>query len=411
MCKQELNLPPNVQIICAEPAAANLSCMFTLSKVPYLFATACSDGVVRFWSCDKVETNGNPVESVKIDTDNDEFIFYEWFCNSSSSSGPRQSPVANDQNEKKPDTTTGRHHNEIKIDGYPIAVSCAYNGRFAIAYRMANSQTTGTDNCHNDRGNNVGDPNHDDLFMNLCVRIYECESSGGSDWKLEDSIELQNIKLPELDSGIDFDYIYGNEKPIHPSRSSHSFKHILFNSHENSQSVEIPSQATRMSIMSNQIMNKRQFSINSSMAYLTRLVQLDWASMENGSHILTVGLGNKIFIYSCVARNFVNDVDTTSATFEQQQRQQRRSNSFLAPASSKSSSIGVDDTHVDLNSSLFKWVKFRSFELDSADGMQALPVQMKWARDGLLVIGLDTEMQGRQTQFEDLTRLFGSFFL
>lgn len=35
----------------------------------------------------------------------------------------------------------------------------------------------------------------------------------------------------------------------------------------------------------------------------------------------------------------------------------------------------------------------RSFELDSADDMQALPTQIKWVRDGLLIIGLDTEMQ------------------
>ena len=35
----------------------------------------------------------------------------------------------------------------------------------------------------------------------------------------------------------------------------------------------------------------------------------------------------------------------------------------------------------------------RSFKLDSADDMQAVPRQIKWVRDGLLVVSLSTEMQ------------------
>jgi hypothetical protein len=38
-------------------------------------------------------------------------------------------------------------------------------------------------------------------------------------------------------------------------------------------------------------------------------------------------------------------------------------------------------------------MQFRTFELDSADDMQALPSHVKWVREGLLIIGLDTEMQ------------------
>ena len=43
--------------------------------------------------------------------------------------------------------------------------------------------------------------------------------------------------------------------------------------------------------------------------------------------------------------------------------------------------------------SLVKWAQFRSFELDSADDMQALPSEIKWVREGLLIVGLNTEMQ------------------
>jgi len=330
---QELDLPENVQIICADPAAADLasSCMFTLSKVPYLFATGCSDGVVRFWSCDKIEN---------------EYKFYEWKANCDNSSQLMASTT--------------------KINGYPLAIACAYNGRFAVAYKIKNLAKNSDKN---------------DLFMNICVHIYECESSGGSNWNLEDSINLQNLKLPEIDSGIDFDYIYGNEKPIHPSRSSHSFKHILFNTND-STSPEIPSTVTKYSIRQ-QYKDNAQSSIPS---YLTRLVQLDWASMENGSHILTVGLGNKIFVYSCVSRSLEEIKSNSNSASGIDLTRRKQSRRFSIHDKQQSS-------EVDLHNSLLKWIEFRSLELDSADGMQALPVQMKWVRDGLLIVGLDTEMQ------------------
>ncbi len=46
VCRQELDLPKGVTVVKADPAAADLSssAMFTLSQVPYLFSTACSDG-------------------------------------------------------------------------------------------------------------------------------------------------------------------------------------------------------------------------------------------------------------------------------------------------------------------------------------------------------------------------------
>ena len=330
---QELNLPDSVQIICADPAAADLasSCMFTLSKVPYLFATGCSDGVVRFWSCDRTSEN--------------EYKFYEWNATNCDPS---------------PSATT--------INGYPLAIACAYNGRFAVAYKIKNLNK-----------------NSDDPFMNICVHIYECESSGGSDWNLEDSIHLQNIKLPELDSGINFDYIYGNEKPIHPSRSSHSFKHILFNTND-STSPEIPSTVTKYSIRQQQHISAQSPSIPS---YLTRLVQLDWASMENGSHILTVGLGNKIFVYSCVSRNLEEIKLNSNSASGIDLTRRKQSRRFSIHDNNKQQ----PQQQADLHNSLLKWIQFRSLELDSADGMQALPVQMKWVRDGLLIVGLDTEMQ------------------
>ena len=48
--------------------------------------------------------------------------------------------------------------------GQPISVSCAYNGRVAIAYRQGRVRT------FNDNPANK--------FVNLYVSIYECESTG-----------------------------------------------------------------------------------------------------------------------------------------------------------------------------------------------------------------------------------------
>ena len=52
----------------------------------------------------------------------------------------------------------------VLCTGKPIAVSCAYSGRVAAAYRVGGVK------CSSDKP--------DDKFVNLCVSIYECESTG-----------------------------------------------------------------------------------------------------------------------------------------------------------------------------------------------------------------------------------------
>ena len=49
--------------------------------------------------------------------------------------------------------------------GKPLIISCAYSGRFAVAYRHGNVRRR------------LDNPN--DKAVNLYVAIYECESSGG----------------------------------------------------------------------------------------------------------------------------------------------------------------------------------------------------------------------------------------
>ena len=118
-----------------------------------------------------------------------------------------------------------------------MALSCSYNGRFAVAYKKDSSDSKQNSNVY--------------------VEIYECESTGGSGWKLEDVLCLESVVLPKIQTGINFDYIYGSQKPIRPSRSSHSFKNILLNQYNHNintsnlnstDEFEIPSAATRSSI-------------------------------------------------------------------------------------------------------------------------------------------------------------------
>ena len=407
VCSQDLMLPDSVHVVCADSAAADLasSAMFTLSKVPYLFSTACSDGIIRFWSSKKVEN-----------VSEERFEFFEWKLNSTISPSPSSSSSI-----LYSDIESLNNKSQIKIENYPLAISCSYNSRFAVAYKKKQSPTTTPQALESHfEAENLGDSlqKEKQTFANFCVDIYECESTGGSEWKLEDCISLKNIILPELDSGINFDYIFGNHKPIRPARSCHSFKSIVFSSNNNSNNnatnnssqmgqnigasistpstlpnvneaskiPEIPSTAAIISIKRKYAFEKSISRSNDStdlvfksyMCTNNNLVKLDWASTENGSHILTVGLGNQIFIYSCVTK----ELDTLNNT---------KSLTSLYSTSAKK-----NDTEAIVKSnknSLVKWTQFRSFELDSADDMQALPSEIKWVREGLLIVGLNTEMQ------------------
>ena len=53
VCTQTLSLPTGVSVISANVAAGHLSSasIYPACFAPYLLATACSDGRVRFWKC------------------------------------------------------------------------------------------------------------------------------------------------------------------------------------------------------------------------------------------------------------------------------------------------------------------------------------------------------------------------
>ncbi|XP_066490922.1 dmX-like protein 2 isoform X1 [Tiliqua scincoides] len=281
-----LDLPVGVEVIRATPSAGHLSSssIYPVCLAPYLLVTSCSDNKVRFWRCS--------VENSKSETKT-----YRW----------QKWPLMNDE---RGDSST------VFIVGRPVAVSCSYTGRLAVAYKQPVQ--------HNGFVSK-------EFSMHVC--IFECESTGGSEWVLEQTIHLDDlVKVGSvLDSRVSVDsnlFVYSK---------------------------------------SDVFLNKDRYL----MPNIKHLVHLDWVSKEDGSHILTVGVGANIFMYG------------------------RLSGIVSEQTSSKD---GVAVITLPLGGSIkqgikSKWVLLRSIDLvSSVDGTPSLPVSLSWVRDGILVVGMDCEM-------------------
>ena len=122
VCHQVLPLPDDVHVVCADTAAANTSssAMFTQNKVPYLFSTACSDGRVRFWSPRRVDTSAlssSSSSSSAAATHCDRMEFAEWELSARAAADEQSS--------------------QVSLESYPLAISCSYNSRFAVAFKKS----------------------------------------------------------------------------------------------------------------------------------------------------------------------------------------------------------------------------------------------------------------------------------
>uniref|UniRef100_UPI00398EA49C dmX-like protein 2 isoform X1 n=1 Tax=Pristiophorus japonicus TaxID=55135 RepID=UPI00398EA49C len=288
---QQLNLPEGVEVIRATPSAGHLSSssIYPVCLAPYLIVTSCSDGKVRFWRC-TVDKNSSSENLEEVHG-------YQW----------ETWPLMNEE---------GEHSNSaVSVTGRPVAVSCSYTGRLAVAYKepvQPNGITSKEFSMH--------------------VSIFECESTGGSEWVLEQTIHLDD--LGKVGGVLD----------------------------------------SRVSVDSNLfVYNKSDLYLkgNHMTSNIKHLVHLDWVSKEDGSHVLTVGVGSKILMYG------------------------RLSGIVTEQASSKD---GLTVINLPLGGSIkqgtkSKWVLLRCVDLmSSVDGTPSLPVSLSWVRDGILVIGMDCEM-------------------
>ncbi|KAM9329747.1 LOW QUALITY PROTEIN: dmX-like protein 1 [Gastrophryne carolinensis] len=282
---QELNLPDAVEVISVKPSAGHLSSssQYPVRNAPYLLATSCSDGKVRFWHC-RAESE---MSLSSMDTETS-YVWEEW-------------PLLIED---------GLQNGSISVPGRPIEVSCAHTNCLAVAFKQAPSKTSS---------------NSAQEFL-MHVSIFECESTGGSCWILEQTIHLDELStMLEPGISIDNNLVAYNKQDLFLSSNKQlqpSTKH---------------------------------------------LVHLDWMSREDGSHLLTIGIGTKLLMYGQVARK------------------------AQEPSSKDSFALQLWDTAK--NTSQPRYVLLRCVDLvSSVEGSLPLPVSLSWVRDGILVVGMDCEM-------------------
>uniref|UniRef100_G1RML6 DmX-like protein 1 n=1 Tax=Nomascus leucogenys TaxID=61853 RepID=G1RML6_NOMLE len=283
---QELHLPEGVEIISIKPSAGHLSSssIYPACSAPYLLATSCSDEKVRFWRCRVTDGESATSKNGKIDL---AYIWEEW-------------PLLIEDGLQS--------NSSITVPGRPVEVSCAHTNRLAVAYKQPSSNSRSSQ----------------DFVMH--VSIFECESTGGSCWVLEQTIHLDELSTV-LDSGISVD----------SNLVAYNKQEMYLSSKEN--------------ITSN----------------TKHLVHLDWMSREDGSHILTVGIGSKLFMYGPLAGKVQDQTGKESLAFPLWE------STKVVPLS--------------------KFVLLRSVDLvSSVDGSPPFPVSLSWVRDGILVVGMDCEM-------------------
>ncbi|NXG25929.1 DMXL1 protein, partial [Grallaria varia] len=264
------------------------SSIYPVCRAPYLLATSCSDGKVRFWRCRVVtESSASSVPEYSIHGDV-KYVWEEW-------------PLLIEDG--LPSSSA------INVPGRPTEVSCAHTNRLAVAYKQVPSK-----NSHLSQ----------DFLMH--VSIFECESTGGSSWILEQTLNLDEIGTM-LDSGISID----------------------------GSLVAYNQQDTSLSHGGSVIPSAKHF------------VHLDWMSREDGSHILTVGIGSKLYMFGQLSGK----------------RQEQSGNEIVAISHSGSAKA----------TTFSGFVLLRCVDLvSSVEGSPPFPVSLSWVRDGILVVGMDCEM-------------------
>ncbi|XP_069736631.1 dmX-like protein 1 isoform X4 [Phaenicophaeus curvirostris] len=287
---QELNLPEGVEIISVKPSAGHLSSssIYPVCRAPYLLATSCSDGKVRFWRCRvTTESSASSMPEHSNAQCDVSYVWEEWplliedgLLNSSA----------------------------INVPGRPTEVSCAHTNRLAVAYKQATSKNSNLSQ---------------DFIMH--VSIFECESTGGSSWILEQTLHLDEVGTM-LESGVSIDsnLVAYNQQDVSLSHSG-------------------------------------------NMPSTKHLVHLDWMSREDGSHILTVGIGSKLYMFGQLSGKV-------------QEQNGKEIVAFSHSVSTKATTLS-------------RFVLLRCVDLvSSVEGSPPFPVSLSWVRDGILVVGMDCEM-------------------
>ncbi|XP_078741179.1 dmX-like protein 2, partial [Lampetra fluviatilis] len=207
--REELPLPPGVEITCAAPAAGHLSSssIYPVCLAPYLLLTACSDGSAIFWRCRTSPlAPRSPSGAAPSPTSS---------TSSSSSYGDGRHDYGydddgggrrDDDEEEESEDIHGCHRyvweewpliscggddepagplsSRVHVPGLPQALGCSYTGRLALAYTAV---TPGVATA----GEEVEEGDGEEVEGVVSVTLFECESTGGSEWVVEQNIALR----------------------------------------------------------------------------------------------------------------------------------------------------------------------------------------------------------------------------
>ena len=385
---QILPLPDDTEVIHATPTAGHLSSsnIYPACFAPYLLSTACSDGVVRFWKCqvnrvkdvkrarldttDTIDSTDIEVETPKVDITEEpnglmqsKFKWCEW------------------------EMHLNGNPSSIEVSGLPLYVSCAFSGRMAVAFK------------HGQSFSKPHSGNPETRYMNINLAIYECESTGGSDWVLEDTIKLKNVVIPSSEqptTGIDIEPLIVNTLK---NKKTADTLMMRLTSDDPSESrsnniqrlLSVPSYSTMQSLKKIISEQGNQFTLTQKSA-----VQLSWVSTEDGSHALTVSVGSNISVFTPVS------TDIAQANLQAMKASSKTGTTSTSAATArklllKQVSMGVSTLNPPDD---IRWMAIRSNNLSTADSLPPLPMMMSWVRNGILVVGMDNEMH-IYTQWKD----------
>lgn len=396
VCTQTLLLPVGVEVVHAAPAAGHLSSsnIYPACYAPFLLTTACSDDKVRFWRC-QVQSEEQCM-----------FTWLEWEMNLKCQPKILSLDISSSEDSLS---------SALELPGSPLYVSCAYSGRIACAFKFGHSYLDLSPQ------NDPQESKEEKRFMNIGVAIYECQSSGGSEWILEDTIKIDRIPLLEANnaasamSGLDLAPLVDTSLRNHQTSlklvtkmssnslsSSNPFANEPADAFDSSldplnrvaniqRLLSVPSYTTIQSLKKIIAEQGNQFAF-----FQKSPVLLDWVSTEDGSHLLTCSAGHKIALFAPVShrRPLLNPPESSKPSAPVS-----LSTSTLIPQQSiGSTSVSPSNFRTNLldpmvnTLSVTRWMVLRMTELDSVDGLPPLPMQLSWVRDGIMVVGMDNEM-------------------
>ncbi|XP_040565654.1 dmX-like protein 2 isoform X5 [Lepeophtheirus salmonis] len=334
VCRQKLPLEEGTTVIYAVPAVGHLSSssIYPACLAPYIMVTICSDNTIRFW---------RTRSSVDNESDEDNtFVWEEWRMES-------------DDGDSK-----------IVIPGRPLSVCAAYSGRIACAYQSGSSFV---------RPNSGNDQNT--RYVNLCVCIYECESTGGSGWILEDTISLKNIELKSVVPPLNLSIYNKTLQKVQETKEQ------ITKQFDESKTLFKKGMTSVPSLSTYEGVRKYIDKMGNSASPLApkQSVMLDWVSNENGAHILTIAVGNKVLLLTEVS----SDISQANMKAMSETRTVASNRHLLRKSSSMS---------FQTNNEEIRWMQIRRVFLKTADGLSPTPMATSWVRDGLLLCGMDNEI-------------------